>query len=284
MKAIERHPPDQSRPVDAEDDHEAMNVLLTAVSADFLDRYQDVTKLPLFRGGPYWTAKHGPFIDQRDYFDFAVVLCEKADTVSESRALTRLLNARRIAALMLVPESIGHLLGDTCDCLIVTSSGGTPPVHNLAYAILAPLQQDQLVCCDWADVLSILSDGARGRLLYVEAPDTAAAGKLLTERIRGLGNDRHYGAIASLHHNVSRGLRDWHPLLNTMKSLMRQDAGLIVGAPISNDRSSRAAALVLTAPSFRYFRNQQSSPSPRVDVASPPDPSEIPAFLRPRKP
>lgn len=285
MKPSQRPPRRQSHPPSAEEDWEPLAVLLTAVSqTESLYRYGNEISLPSFHGGLCWTVRPGRSIDQGDYFDFAIVLCEQADTLIQSLALTRLLNARRIATLMLAPEGLGHLLGDSCDCLVGTWSGGAPPVHILANAILAPLQRDQLVCCDLADILSILNDGARGRLLYVEAPNPSAARELLIDRIRGQGDDQYYGAIASLHHNVSRGLRDWHPLLNTMKSLIRQDAGLIVGAPISNDKSSRAAALVLTAPSSRYFRNQQSSPWPMVDVASPPGPSEIPAFLRPRKP
>lgn len=235
---------------------DALDVLLTASAVDTLLPFMVTANLPHFDAGPNWTVKPDATTEAQQFYDLAIVVCDQAPHLSASVALARGLTLRRIQALVLVPAVLDGSLIDAPDLLTVVACGEfTSGLDQLASVILAPVQQqDQLVCCDWADVLWVLDDGARARLLRVEAPNPDRAGTLLIEQTRTLGNASMYGVLASLHHNIGGGLHDWYSLLNAAKSLVRDDAKALVSAPIVRGSSSVAAALVLTAPSSRYFR------------------------------
>lgn len=232
------------------------DVLLTAVAPDTVLSHIQPRDMPDFDDKPRWIVKQEAAIAKDDYFDLAVVLCAQVVHLAESASLVRRLTDRRIATVLLVPAALNPFLSDIPTLLTVVAPGDLGQgIRMLTHTLLAPAQQDGLVCCDWMDILDTMRDGARAQLVSAEAPSAAEAVRALAERLAPLATGEGYGVVATLYIGATDRMRDWYSLLNVVKATTRQDAMVLASAPVTKRSASIAVAMVLTAPSFHYFRN-----------------------------
>lgn len=247
-----------SAPIIPESGIGAISILLTATVAAPLLPYVDRANLPPFDRGPCWTVAVGAVLESAECFDFAIVLCAAAAHLAASVDLVQRLNGRRVATVLLVPESIESFLSITPTFLTVIGPDDLSRAFQmLAHALLASVMQEGIVCCDFADILCVIDDGMRAQVLSIEAPSSGEAVQGLIKRLAPFVNSSGYGVCAALdtRFGAKGGMRDYYALFDVLKQTVRQDAFVLASAPLTPRNVVAASAMVVIAPSSRYFKN-----------------------------
>lgn len=236
-------------------DRTPFDVLLTAIEADVLLPYMNSADLSHFDWGPCWTVEPEAALKADHCFDVAVVLCSQPAQLAASASLAHRLTARRITPVRLVPATLDHFVFAPGFLTVVAPGDLAQGISMLAHTLLAPVLQDGLVCCDWVDILDILNDGERAQLFSVEAPSAGEALRTLAERLAPLATGDGYGVVAALDINEASSIHDWYSFRKVVAATAQQHAMVLASAPVSKNSKSIATAMVVTAPSSRYFRN-----------------------------
>jgi len=227
-----------------------LSVLLTATDANVLGPFDDSDALPAYLHGPRWDVRPASTVDDDEYFDLAIVLCATSAQLGASEVVARSLAARRNPTLLLLPAVLAAGFVVPGATVLTVPGSLVDGLAILGAVVLAATQHEGDVCCDLADIISVLDAGARGELFMCEAPTAKGAIAGLQWEIRHIAPSSGYGAVLTLQHG---NIRQWYILMNMVKELVREDAMVIGSHPLRDGEGVRAAAMVITLPSTRYI-------------------------------
>jgi hypothetical protein len=235
-------------------DRTPFDVLVTAVDADTVLPYLNPAVLPHFDSGPCWTVRPEAALNADGSFDLAIALCAHAAQLTATASLVQRLTARRIPTVGLVPAALDHFVFVPRFLTVVTPCDLAQGISMLAHTLRSPVQQDGIVCCDWADIIATRDDGSRAHLASAEAPSAGEAMRALAERLIPLATGDTYGVVAALDIIEASSIRDWYLFRRVVTATAQQNAMVLASAPVTKCSATIATAMVLTAPSSRYFR------------------------------
>ena len=228
----------------------SLSVLLTATDAEVLGPFAGPDALPAYQHGPRWDVRPATSLGEDDYFDLAIVLCANSAQFAASAQVAKGLASRRNLTTLLIPAAFAPEIAVKGVTVLGVPGDLAHGLAILGIIVLAATQHDGNVCCDLADIITVLDAGVSGELFACEAltPKEAIAG--LQWEMRHIAPGSGYGGVLTLQNGR---LRDWYILMNMVKDFVHEDAMVVGSHPLRDGESVRAAALVITVPSEHYI-------------------------------
>jgi len=215
-----------------------------------------------------WTVAGARDIDGLGPFDLSIVVDTGAASMRGIADLARGRGDRREPTILLTPRINADIQGGMDQVLVVAASRGDVFANllGLEHAVLAPVFADGWVCMDWADVLTVLSDGSNAILSSGKGQTPREAIADLVENLPPLPRSEWFGACGALASERGVSMQDYSIFIDVAKSRARPEALGVFGAPAHVGTGAVASMLVATQPSRRLLlkRGGQVSSSAQV--------------------
>ena len=232
------------------------HVLLTSVDREtVLPFAQRRDALPTYADGPEWAIRALTDLHPGGLFDLTIVLCDKPDRLPDCRKLAIALQHRRETVILVAPPEVidDSSRPDEILTVVVPDADLVSHVAPLAHTLLAGVLNRGLVCVDWADILTVISDGSRATLLTATGQSAAAAIRNLAEQVEQMGGGQFFGVSAALYTTKAAKMTDYSTFLDVFCPRIHPAAFRVLTVPVHSGEETVACALVLTAPSKRFL-------------------------------
>jgi len=199
----------------------------------------------------HWTVASAREIDGLGPFDLSVVVDTGTGSMSAVANLARRHGARREPTILLTPRFSIDIQERMNEALMVAAPWGdaVDSLLTLVHAIVAPVFSDGWVCMDWADVLTVLSDGTNAILSSGKGQTPKEAIADLVENLPFAPRAAWFGACGALSSERGVSMQDYSTFIDVAKSRARPEALGVFGAPVHIGTGAVASMLVITQPS-----------------------------------
>jgi len=210
-------------------------------------------------------------------FDLSIVVCGNESEMPAALSLASVLAKRRDTTLVLAPAAIVGPETVVQGALVVSAPGNSR-IANLALltrAIIAPVLTASIVCVDWADLLTVLDDGAQATLVAGKGASPMAAIATLSTELEASAVPGFHGICGALSSQRGMTLQAYHAFLEAMRARTAPGAYHVLTVPQHFGEGALACALAITTPN-RRSRMANTAP----DLAPGWSVDDLPAFLR----